>query len=303
MYEGATISARNAGEESRILDRVGDEIRRQAVSGCEFLCMTSVLRIAPWSRRQMERRFRERYLTSPARYFRDVQAENAEALLRSGKDVLSAAMGAGFASPGRLHDAVVARRGMTPGELRQGGAGVRIAFGFFDTPLGIVLMGRTERGLCALRLCAFTGAECELADMRAEFPQAKFVEDPTAMQADADQLVAFLDARAETFAPCLDILRGTTLQREVWAELQRLKPGEVISYSTLAERVGHPEEIRAVTDACAINNLAIAIPCHRACHKDGRMEGVRWGTVWKQRLLELEARMAGQEDHTPDGER
>ena len=54
-----------------------------------------------WSRRQTERLFRERFLTSPARYFRDCQWEVAERLLRGGSDVLTASAQSGFASPSK----------------------------------------------------------------------------------------------------------------------------------------------------------------------------------------------------------
>lgn len=274
------------------------EVRQQAASGSESLCVDGLLRIAPWGRRQLERRFRERFLTSPARYFRDCQWEAAESLLRSGEDVLTAATSAGFASPGRLHDAVVSRRGMTPGEVRRGGEGVCIRFGYFDTQLGVVLLAATARGLCALRLCQFTDSQTELAEVRRDFPKAEFCEDAVALQAYADQLVAFLERRSDSFAPRLDVLRGTTFQREVWSELQKLAPGETVSYAELASRLGRPSAVWAVAGACAANHLAIAIPCHRAVRSDGTLAGFRWGVTWKRRLLDLEAQMRGEGEGT-----
>jgi len=285
-------ASRDAGRD--YLEALACEIRRQAESGCESLCIDRLLDQAPWGRRQAERLFRERFLTSPARYFRDCQWERAEALLRGGKDVLTASLEAGFASPGRLHDAVVARRGMTPGEVRRGGAGVRLDYGFFDTQLGTVLLAATARGLSALRLSGLqnTDGDSSLASVRADFPKADFNEDPVAVQPYADQLVAFLEARADNFTPRLDILNGTTFQREVWAELQRLRPGELVSYAEIAERVGRPHAARAVGSACAANHLAIAIPCHRVLRSDGMIGGYRWGGEWRRRLLLLEAEMA-----------
>jgi len=285
-----------AEEVDAFLESVAREIRRQADAGCESLCIDTLLSVAPWGRRQIERLFRERYLTSPARYFRDCQWERAERLLKSGKDVLSAAVEAGFASTGRLHDAVVRRRGMTPGEVRRHGEGVRIAYGFYETQIGVVLLAATARGLCALRLCLSadgpTDGSSVLQGLRSEFPRARFVEDSAAVQPYADQLVAYLEQRAATFRPRLDILQGTTFQREVWEELQRLAPGETISYAELASRVGRPAAARAAAGACAANPLAIAIPCHRVTYADGTLAGRRWGSAWKRRLLELEAEAA-----------
>lgn len=73
------------------------------------------------------------------------------------------------------------------------------------------------------------------------------------------------------------------------AELQRLHPGETVSYAELARRIGKPSAVRAVARACATNRVAIAIPCHRAVRSDGSLAGYRWGLQWKMRLLELEA--------------
>ena len=278
--------------EDQRLEAVAGEIRDQARQGREALCLNRLMAVAPWSRRQMERRFRERFLTSPSRYFRDCQTAVAERLLADGHDVLTAASESGFASPGRLHDALVQRRGLTPGEVRRRGEGVHVDYGFFDTQIGVVLLAATARGLCSLRICQVVGAQEQLDDVRRDFPMAEMEENAAAVQEYADQLVAFLEARAETFRPRLDLLTGTTFQREVWAELQRIKPGEVISYSTLASRVGRPAAVRAVASACARNGLAIAIPCHRVVQKDGSLAGYRWGTEWKRRLLSLEAEMA-----------
>ena len=275
------------------LDAMANTIRRQAHDGEPSLLLERVLNDSPWSRRQTERKFRERFLTSPLRYFRDCQQDRAFALLSSGKDVLSAALESGFVSTGRLHEAIMVRRGMTPGEVRRRGEGITIRYAFFDTPLGAALIAATERGICALRLCQFLSEDntgrAALAEVRKDFPLAVFEENVCSVQEYADQLIAFLTARADSFAPRVDIFFGTTFQREVWGELQSLRPGDVISYTELAGRIGHPQASRAVANACAANHLAIAIPCHRVVRANGEVAGYRWGKEWKTRLLAFEA--------------
>jgi AraC family transcriptional regulator of adaptative response/methylated-DNA-[protein]-cysteine methyltransferase len=281
-------------EDDCILELLASEIRRQADEGAERLDIEQVVALSPWSRRQVERRFREKYLTSPARYFRDCQWDCARRLLLEGADVLTASIRSGFTSPGRLHDAVIARSGFTPGEVRRRGAGVHLDYGFFETQIGIVMLAATKRGLSSLRICganpsADSLAE-ELAEFQNEFPNADLEENPAELQTYADQLVAYLDARTGAdFCPPLDILQGTTFQREVWAELQKIEPGETITYTELARRIGRPNAVRAVANACRQNQLAVAIPCHRAIRQDGTMAGYRWGVAWKRRLLSLES--------------
>ncbi len=285
--------SRYTAEEERILGALAVEIQRQADESVERLDIEHLLEIAPWSRRQIERRFRDKYLTSPARYFRDCQWDCARRLLLEGSDVLTASVRAGFASPGRLHDAVVARSGLTPGEMRRRGAGVHVDYGFFETQIGIVMFAATKRGLTALAICGANPSADqlteELCEVERDFPNADMEENPAAVQTYADQFVTYLDARTGAdFCPPLDILQGTTFQREVWAELQKLKQGETITYSELARRLGHPNAARAVANACKSNILAVAIPCHRAVRQDGTLASYRWGVEWKRRLLALE---------------
>ncbi|MCC7207854.1 MAG: AraC family transcriptional regulator, partial [Anaerolineae bacterium] len=188
-----TASVKMTRSDQDVLRHLAEEIRCQVADGLERLDMDRFLARSPWGRRQTERLFREAYLTSPTRFFRDHQMEIAEALLLQGEDVLSASAKSGFASPGRLHDAVVQRRGLTPGELRRRGEGVRITFGFFETQLGVVMLAATPRGLCALSLCGQTPTPDILAGRVAElnqrYPQASFDEEPADLQAYADQLV------------------------------------------------------------------------------------------------------------------
>lgn len=286
-----TLSRRDAA----IADRSRDELRRQFDAGAERPDWSAIERAAGVGRRQVERLFRARHGTSPARYWSDLKADAAVGLLREGHDVLGAALRSGHSGPGRLHDATVARTGMTPGQVRARGRGVRIAWGAFDTPLGHVLIAATERGVCALRLCTLKPPADHLDDLRAEWPAAVIAEDRAAVQAYADELVAWLERRTETFDPRIDV-HGTAFQREVWTELRKLKAGETASYREIALRIGRPRAARAVGHACALNGIAIAVPCHRVLTSTGDLGGYRWGEEWKRKLLALEAEMRKRAD-------
>jgi methylated-DNA-[protein]-cysteine S-methyltransferase len=81
---------------------------------------------------------------------------------------------------------------------------------------------------------------------------------------------------------------GTTFQRRVWDELQRIDYGQTISYAELASRIGRPTAIRAAGAANGANPISILIPCHRVIGSDGSLTGYGGGLEAKRALLELE---------------
>ena len=65
------------------------------------------------------------------------------------------------------------------------------------------------------------------------------------------------------------------------------------SYLQIANQIGRPQAARAVAQACAANQLAVAIPCHRVVRSDGQLGGYRWGLERKKALLDREAALTG----------
>ncbi len=60
---------------------------------------------------------------------------------------------------------------------------------------------------------------------------------------------------------------------------------ETASYRDVAERIDAPAAVRAVTQACAANVLAIAILCDGVVRSDGLLSGHRWGAECKRAAL------------------
>jgi AraC family transcriptional regulator of adaptative response/methylated-DNA-[protein]-cysteine methyltransferase len=89
----------------------------------------------------------------------------------------------------------------------------------------------------------------------------------------------------------LDV-RGTVFQRKVWQALRGIPVGKTASYADIARRIGSPKAVRAVAGACAANNIAVAIPCHRVIRNDGNVSGYRWGAERKRVLLDREVASA-----------
>ena len=83
---------------------------------------------------------------------------------------------------------------------------------------------------------------------------------------------------------------GTAFQREVWAALRRIAPGETATYGALARTLGRPAAVRAVGAANGANPVALVAPCHRVVGHDGRLTGYAGGLDRKAWLLEHERR-------------
>ena len=250
----------------------------------------------------MQRLFKQTLGASPLQYQRALRAASLRGALKQGESVTNAIYNAGFGSSSRGYDG--AQLGMTPARFAPGGRGEQIGCCSARSPFGWVIVGATQRGLCWLSL-AGTKAEAE-ASLRAEFPAATLKRDPAlgdnggAAVRSSRQLVRKAatasthrarSLRAAAVAapqvPPLD-LRGTAFQLRVWQALRRIPRGETRSYSQLAREMGAPKATRAVARACAMNRVALLVPCHRVVGAGGSLTGYRWGVERKRKLLEAE---------------
>lgn len=82
---------------------------------------------------------------------------------------------------------------------------------------------------------------------------------------------------------------GTEFQLTVWAELQKIRFGQTISYIELARRMGDEKKTRAVGLANGKNPISIIIPCHRVIGANGHLVGYGGGIENKRWLIDFEA--------------
>lgn len=235
----------------------------------------------------LHRVFKEVTGLTPRAYASAARASRMRAALRRSRTVTEAVYDAGFGSSSRFYESQGAILGMTPTRWRAGGAGATIRYAIGRCSLGSLLVGMTERGVCAIAL----GDEpAELArDLRERFPRAELLADDGGLERALAAVVAFVDAPQSGLRLPLDV-RGTAFQRRVWQALLEIPPGDTTTYSALAARIGASSAVRGVANACAANPVAMAIPCHRVLGKDGQLTGYRWGLERKQRLLDAEAK-------------
>jgi AraC family transcriptional regulator, regulatory protein of adaptative response / methylated-DNA-[protein]-cysteine methyltransferase len=160
-----------------------------------------------------------------------------------------------------------------------------IAYAVGESRLGSVLVARRPSGVCALLLG--DSPERLRRELGEIYPDSDLARRQTALAPELAAAVRLADCPAKPFEPPLAI-GGTDFQRRVWSALREIRPGETVSYSEIARRIGAPSALRAVAGACAANVLAIAIPCHRVLRNNGTLSGYRWGLERKRALLELE---------------
>jgi len=235
----------------------------------------------------VQRLFKQELGVSPLQYQRALRAASLRGALKQGDTVTNAIYNAGFSSSSRGYEG--AQLGMTLARFAAGGRGEQIDFTTQKTSFGWMVVGATKRGLCWLALGG-TKAEAE-ATLREEFPLATLDRDPSlaGMVDEALNIVVGQPRSSkELVAPQVLDLRGTAFQLRVWQALRQIPRGETRSYSQLARELGDPKATRAVARACAMNRVAVVVPCHRVVGVSGALTGYRWGVERKQMLLEAE---------------
>jgi AraC family transcriptional regulator, regulatory protein of adaptative response / methylated-DNA-[protein]-cysteine methyltransferase len=234
----------------------------------------------------LHRLFRRTLGVTPKEFAMSLRAQRLRDGLVEGGTVAGAIFGAGFGSVARGYDESAGELGMTPGEYRKGGEGRSIRFATAETSLGWVLVAATDRGLCWIELG--DSAEELTARLVGRFPKAELARDDPDFADRLRRVVAMVEAPGSGLDLPLDI-RGTAFQRQVWEALRAIPSGTTATYAEVARTIGRPSAVRAVARACASNELAVVIPCHRVVRGDGGLGGYRWGIERKQALIDGEA--------------
>ena len=248
----------------------------------EGITLAELARRSGASAAHLQREFKKAFGVSPREYLASRRAERLKQRLREGDDVTTATYEAGYGSSSRLYSQSDARLGMTPATYRRGGRGMHITFSTASTSLGRLLVGVTERGVCAVAIGDEDAAlERELRD---EYPNAS-IERGDALAPLVRDVVAAIEG--ETRELPLDV-DATSFQLRVWSALRAIPRGETRTYAEVAAAIGAPAAARAVASACASNKVAVLIPCHRVVRGDGASGGYRWGSERKRTLLERE---------------
>ncbi len=153
-----------------------------------------------------------------------------------------------------------------------------------DTPLGALILARSDRGLVGVW---FHDQKHMPPRIAPEATAARRGHDPL-LDDTEDRFADYFAGDPRGFDGLALDLIGTEFQRRVWALLLEIRRGQTSTYGTLARRLGTPSASRAIGHAVGRNPISVIVPCHRVVGQDGSLTGYAGGLPRKTALLQLE---------------
>ncbi len=204
--------------------------------------------------------------------------------VKAGRPVIEVQLERGYESPSGFREAFIRVFGTSPRDAKQENC---VLAHRLETPLGSMLALADEQGLRLLEFVDRRGLERELVELKRRLKCVIVPGSNATLVTVTRQLAEYFAGQRMTFdLPLAPV--GSDFQCRVWAELQRIAPGQTRSYAEMAKKIGMPKAPRAIGRANGSNKLAIVIPCHRVIRADGSLCGYAGGIWRKQRLLDLE---------------
>jgi AraC family transcriptional regulator of adaptative response/methylated-DNA-[protein]-cysteine methyltransferase len=225
---------------------------------------------------------------SPKRFLQYLTVDFLKLKLQDSKNLVEVAEAAGLSSQSRVYDLFTTLEAVTPLEYKRSGAGIRIEYGFHETPFGGCLLGVTERGICWL---SFLGTEGDrtlaMKKMKEHWNNSIFHQNQDLTKSFAQKVFQLPSAPGKDWGEgkLHLFVKGTNFQIKVWEALLRIPMGGVTTYQQIARSIQNPKALQAVGAAVGSNRVAYLIPCHRVIRKDGVLGEYHWGAARKKSLI------------------
>jgi len=229
--------------------------------------------------------FKTHYGMTFAAFCRARRLSSALASIREGGSVDDAVFESGYLSHSGFSDAFTRTFGATP---VQGDSVDAVSLAWIESPVGPLIAGADDRGICLLEFSDRRMLEAQLKTLSHRLRRPLVPGGHPLLDRLRTELAEYFEGTRNAFEVPLHA-PGTPFQELVWAELLKVPFGELRSYEDIAIAIGRPKAVRAVGRANGMNRIAIVIPCHRVVGKDGSPTGYGGGIWRKQRLLDLES--------------
>ena len=161
-----------------------------------------------------------------------------------------------------------------------------------ETPLGEMVAGATDEGVCLLEFNDRRMLPTEYKDLKRLLNTTIEDGENLHLKTLKKQMKEYFDGMRKEFSVPL-VTPGTDFQQAVWKELQNIQFGSTRSYQEQAIALNSPDSVRAVANANGMNRISILIPCHRVIGSDGRLTGYGGGLKRKKWLLDHEKKYSG----------
>jgi methylated-DNA-[protein]-cysteine S-methyltransferase len=159
------------------------------------------------------------------------------------------------------------------------------AYDLTETPIGPLLLGVSDRGLCTI---AFRPDPEAARERLARIFGPRVLRASKPVERARLELDEYFEGRRDEFDLELDLRAVPEFHVEVLRELAKVPYGTTTTYGTLAAQVGRPHAARAVGTVMNRNPIPIVLPCHRVIGANGSLVGYGGGLDVKERLLRLE---------------
>lgn len=213
-------------------------------------------------------------------YLRLLRVNKAFGQIKYGDKVLESAFDTGYESLSGFAEAFKKTTGFSPSKSKKKNI---ISVTRVLTPLGPMLAGATEEGICLLEFVDRRMLETQIKRLKKIF-DAEFIPGENKYFDELNkQLTEYFEGKRKEFNLPL-LLNGTDFQQKVWKELQKIPFGSTRSYQEQAVALDNPKAVRAVAKANGDNRISIIIPCHRVIGKNGQLVGYGGG-MWRKRFL------------------
>jgi len=235
-----------------------------------------------YSPSKVRRYFKKHHGITFQSYLRMSRINNAFQKIKEGDTVTKTAFSEGYDSLSGFSETFKNLTGFSPGKR-----GEIITINRIATPLGPMMIGVVNEGLCLLEFTDRKMLETQLNVLKKRF-QAELVTGRHPMiEKTREQLGEYFAGRRKTFEIPLAV-PGSEFQQKTWDALLEIPYGVTRSYKQQANVIGDINAVRAVARANGENRISVIIPCHRIIGSDGSIVGYGGGIHRKQWLLKHE---------------
>ncbi|OGF64146.1 MAG: XRE family transcriptional regulator [Candidatus Fischerbacteria bacterium RBG_13_37_8] len=236
---------------------------------------------------RVRRWFKKNHNMTFQTYLRTLRISNAFGRIKHGDKVIDAAFESGYDSLSGFTDAFKKSTGFSPNKSKHQQL---IKVTRILTPLGPMLAGATDQGICLLEFIDRRMIETQIQRLKKLLKAELIPGSNKHFDELHKQLNEYFRGERKEFTVPL-VLMGTDFQKRAWRALLEIPYGATRSYKEQAESIAHPTAVRAVARANGDNRISIIIPCHRVIGSNGELVGYG-GSLWRKcYLLNLEKKM------------